>query len=116
MNLEDIQLTGNSHILFPSLPMVDLCRINSGSLLTIKKICETVEGDWYLEPIKSAREQIKSNVDTLIEEAQEEIKKSKELMKEKFPKEYRREFWKVIRKNPFKSLLAWLLTLRSTRR
>jgi len=46
----------------------------------------------------------------LIREAELEIKKAKELLKEKYPKEYKREYQYVLIKNPFKTLLAkWLL-------
>jgi hypothetical protein len=116
MILEDIQLTGNSNIKLPAMPLVDLCRSNSKSFLNLKKFFELTNEDWFTTSLMSAKRKMTSDTDLLIIEATNEIEKAKRLAKEKFPKEYKKEFWKVIKKHSIKSLLGWLLTLRSTRK
>lgn len=71
---------------------------------------ELDSNDW----LKKATDEVRSEMDNctkkLIREAELEIKKAKEFLKEKYPKEYKRQYQYVLIKNPFKTLLAkWLL-------
>jgi hypothetical protein len=110
MILEDIQLTGNEHILLPTMPMVRDCKINSQCMGRIKKMRENFEGnEWIEKSTNYAVSQMDNDTKKLIREAGIEIEKAKEVLKEKYPTDYKREFWRVIKKHPFKSLLAWLL-------
>lgn len=110
MIVEDIQLTGKVNMFMPSLPLVITNKLNSQSLLRIKEMIDgSHDSGWLNESTRMAKSQITSDKDILIKECQQELTKAKNLLKEKFPSQYRKEFRKVIRKNPIKAFIGWLL-------
>src|SRR5688500_2291055 len=109
MIIENITLGKSEYKLGP-IPMVDFVKVNAMSLSNIRKLVNaTPDKNWLNEATYQAMSTMDNCSKKLIREARRELDKAKTELKKNHPIRYKLSFWKVIIKNPIKSLLCRLM-------
>jgi hypothetical protein len=101
----------NQDYFIGNIPLINTCKLNASHILTIGSLGKEFGGGiWLYESIRLSKLEMDNCDKRLIREAEEEIKKAKEFLKVNYPIKYKLSYYKVILKNPIKTLIAkWLL-------